>query len=366
MTPGGTPGIDCPGSLSMRSARGVPGGKHAPASAPGPLIPGGAPGRLAGATARPGSGDGRRLSDEPSIDEPAPSRSQQVGPHASIRCRCHVRVRLFTDERDREGNPRRASTGRVDVPDQRRASALTGAAELETAEEAADFQSLRPRLFGIAYRMLGRVADAEDVVQDVWVRWHGADRARVRDRVAFLVTITTRVALNVAGSARARREIPVDRWLPERVPTCHDPTLVAERSADLENAVQLLLERLSPIERAVFVLREAFEYPFRDIADALEISASNARQLGRRARVHLTEQRHQRARPAEADQLFTAFLDAARAGDVAGLQHMLVNDVVSHSDRQVRTSHPPFVAAGCGAACGRRAAAVRLPATQVS
>ena len=250
-------------------------------------------------------------------------------------------------------------------PDQRRAGALTGAAELETAEEAADFQSLRPRLFGIAYRMLGRVADAEDVVQDVWVRWHGADRARVRDRVAFLVTITMRVALNVAGSARARREIPVDRWLPERVPTCHDPTLVAERSADLENAVQLLLERLSPKERAVFVLREAFEYPFREIAEALEISEANARQLGRRARAHLAEPRHC-DRPAEADQLFTAFLGAARAGDMASLQHVLVNDVISHSDRHVRTRHAPLVAAGCGATRGLQTAAVPLSAMRVS
>ena len=200
------------------------------------------------------------------------------------------------------------------APGQRRADVVIGLKALGAAEEAADFQSIRPRLFGIAYQMLGRAADAEDVVQDVWVRWHGADRAQVRDRTAFLVTITTRTALNVVTSARARREVPVDRWLPEQVPACHDPTLAAERSADLEAAIRLLLERLSPIERAVFVLREAFEYPFRDIADALEISESNTRQLGRRARSHLTEQRHQRARPAEADQLFTAFLDAARAG----------------------------------------------------
>ena len=264
------------------------------------------------------------------------------------------------------GRATRGAHPPVASPDQRRAGALTGAAALEAAEEAADFQSLRPRLFGIAYRMLGRVADAEDVVQDVWVRWHGADRARVRDRVAFLVTITTRVALNVAGSARARREIPVDRWLPERVPTCHDPTLVAERSADLENAVQLLLERLSPKERAVFVLREAFEYPFREIAEALEISEANARQLGRRARAHLAEQRHECDRPAEADRLFTAFLGAARAGDVASLQHVLVSDVSSHSDRHVRTRHAPLVAVGCGATRGLQTAAVLLSAMRVA
>jgi RNA polymerase sigma factor (sigma-70 family) len=204
-----------------------------------------------------------------------------------------------------------------------------------SSPEAADFQSIRPRLFGIAYQMLGRVADAEDVVQDVWVRWHCADQAQVRDRVAFLVTITTRVALNVVTSAHVRREIPVDRWCAERVPARADPTLAAERSADLEAAIRLLLERLSPAERAVFVLREAFEYPFRDIADALEINEANARQLGRRARAHLTEQRHRCDRTANADRFYAAFLGAARAGDVAGLQQVLVDDVVSRPAAQV-------------------------------
>src|SRR5687768_17815473 len=93
--------------------------------------------------------------------------------------------------------------------------AMTDLPVAETAEAAADFESVRSRLFGIAYQMLGGAADAEDVVQDVWVRWQGADRALVRDRVAFLVTITTRVALNVATSARARREISADVWLPQ-------------------------------------------------------------------------------------------------------------------------------------------------------
>lgn len=155
-------------------------------------------------------------------------------------------------------------------------------------EEAADFQCIRPRLFGIAYRVLGRTADAEDVVQDVWLRWQGTDRARVNDRVAFLVTITTRVALNVAVSAAVRREVAVGRCLPERTPASDDPAQAAERSEDLADAVRLLLQRLSPTERAVFVLREAFGYRFREIAETLAISNVNARQLGRRARAHLT------------------------------------------------------------------------------
>jgi RNA polymerase sigma factor (sigma-70 family) len=202
-----------------------------------------------------------------------------------------------------------------------------------TAEEAADFHSLRSRLFGIAYRLLGRVTDAEDVVQDVWIRWQGADREQVHDRVAFLVKITTRLAMNVAVSARSRREVSVDSWFPARAVSAEDPTVAAERSADLEQAVLLLLQRLSPIERAVFVLREAFDYPFRDVAEALGISEANARQLGRRARLHLAEHRpvpvHQGAR----DRLLRAFVDAAQAGAVARLEHLLA------ADAQARPEH---------------------------
>jgi len=201
-----------------------------------------------------------------------------------------------------------------------------------TAEEAADFQSVRSRLFGIAYRLLGRVSDAEDVVQDVWVRWQSADRARVHDRVAFLVKITTRLALNVAVSARTRREVSVDNWLPARALTSADPTVAAEQSADLEQAVHLLLQRLSPVERAVFVLREAFDYPFRTIAEALEISEANARQLGRRARMHLAEQRHATVDRAAGDRLLRAFLDAAHVGAVARLENLLTADALSPAE----------------------------------
>jgi RNA polymerase sigma factor (sigma-70 family) len=201
------------------------------------------------------------------------------------------------------------------------------------AQEAADFEDVRPRLFGIAYRLLGRVTDAEDVVQDVWVRWQGADRAQVRDRVAFLVKITTRLALNVAVSARTRREISVDSWFPAQPLASENPTLEAERSADLERAVLLLLQRLSPLERAVFVLREAFDYPFRDIAGALGTSEANARQLGRRARMHLSEPGHARVPRAAHDHLLRAFLDAARIGAVAPLERLLAEDALSSRAR---------------------------------
>jgi RNA polymerase sigma factor (sigma-70 family) len=190
-------------------------------------------------------------------------------------------------------------------------------------EAIADFESVRFRLFGIAYQLLRRAADAEDVVQDVWVRWQGADQTRVRDRVAFLVTITTRIALNATTSARARREVSVGGGLPQRDLAAVDPALEAERSQALECAVQLLMQRLSPVERAVYLLRDAFDYPFRDIAQILELTEANARQLARRARNHLAEQRHNPVDPAQRHRLLDAFLDAARAGDMAHLIALL-------------------------------------------
>lgn len=212
------------------------------------------------------------------------------------------------------------------------------------AEEAAHFQSVRPRLFGIAYRMLGRAADAEDVVQDVWVRWQGADRARVNDRVAFLVKITTNVALNVVVSARFRREVTVGRQLTQWVPAADDPTLAAEHVEELEYAVRLLVQRLSPTERAVFVLREAFGYRFGEIAETLAISSANARQLSRRARTRLAERRREPVRAVECDRLLKVFLAAAQDGAVADLERVLIDDVIEHYERKV--SSPPVAAGG--------------------
>ncbi len=123
------------------------------------------------------------------------------------------------------------------------------------------FISARPRLFGIAYRMLGSAAEAEDILQDVWLRWQAADRNAVLDPPAFLATITTRLAINLAQSARLRRESYVGTWLPEPVDTANDPCLGAERGEAVEFAVLLLLETLSPTERAAYILREAFDYP---------------------------------------------------------------------------------------------------------
>ena len=209
---------------------------------------------------------------------------------------------------------------------------------------AADFASVRSRLFGIAYQMLGGAADAEDVVQDVWVRWQGTDRAQVRDPVAFLVTVTTRVALNAATSARARREVSIGGWLPERGVAALDPALGVERTEALELAVQVLVERLSPLERAVYVLREAFDYPFRDIAHVLDLSEANARQLARRARTHIAGERRNEFDPAERDGLLDAFLDAARAGDMARLIGLLAGAVLVPSGPGGRISTRPLSA----------------------
>ena len=201
----------------------------------------------------------------------------------------------------------------------------------EVTEAAAEFELLRSRLFGIACQVLGGAADAEDIVQEVWVRWQAAERSRVHDRPAFLVTITTRLALNAATSARARREISTGDEPPRDVaPT---GSVVDTVSGEvLESALVLLVDRLSAVERAVYLLREAFDYPFRTIAEALEISEANARQLGRRARMHLAEQRHATVDRAAGDRLLRAFLDAAHVGAVARLENLLTADALSPAE----------------------------------
>jgi RNA polymerase sigma factor (sigma-70 family) len=149
----------------------------------------------------------------------------------------------------------------------------------------------RPRLFGIAYRTLGSAAEAEDLVQDVWLRWQTTDRTVVLDAPAFLATMTTRLAINLTQSARSRHETYIGTWLPEPVDTGDDPYLGAERGEALEFAVLLLLEKLSPTERAAYVLREAFDYPYQQIADILKLTGANTRQFVTRARTHIADGR---------------------------------------------------------------------------
>jgi RNA polymerase sigma factor (sigma-70 family) len=185
------------------------------------------------------------------------------------------------------------------------------------------FMSVRPRLFGIAYRMLGSAAEAEDIVQDVWVRWQTADRSRVRDAAAFLVTTATRLAINVMQSARSRRETYVGGWLPEPVDTSADPRLRAERGQALACGVLLLLATLTPTERAAYILREAFDYPYRDIANVLRLEEANARQVVTRARQHVASGRRIPVNSGEQRRLLEAFIAAAQYGDVTGLEGSL-------------------------------------------
>ena len=192
--------------------------------------------------------------------------------------------------------------------------------------DAASFHTVRPRLFGIAYRVLGSATDADDVVQDAWIRWQGADRSKVRDAAAFLAATTTRLAINVGRSAHARREISAEPRRVEPVDAGADPSLDAEQHEALELALRALLEKLSPTERAAYVLREAFDYPYRRIAELLELSEVNARQLVTRARRRLAGEHRRPVASSEHQRLLDAFVAAAQSGDVGALEHLLAGD----------------------------------------
>jgi RNA polymerase sigma-70 factor (ECF subfamily) len=191
-------------------------------------------------------------------------------------------------------------------------------------------QELRGLAFAVAYRMLGSVAEAEDVTQEALLRLH--DASGVENPEAFLTTVTTRLAIDVLRSARVRRETYTGSWLPE--PLVEDDT---ERRVENEEAVSLaflvLLERLNPDERAVLVLRESFDYEYADIAEILGISAANARQILSRARRRVADERPRfDPDPGERRALAARFLDAARNGDMEGLVAMLAPDALMVGD----------------------------------
>ncbi|MFD4572480.1 RNA polymerase sigma-70 factor [Streptomyces sp. NPDC058417] len=194
------------------------------------------------------------------------------------------------------------------------------------------FEEHRAFLLGVAYRMLGRVADAEDVVQDAWLRWSADDRSDVREPRAYLVRVTTRLALDRLARIRTRNEAYVGPWLPEPYVTDFGDTVqdTAERAVLTDSvslAVLVVLESLSPLERAVFVLREAFGYPFAEIAAVLDRSESAVRQLAGRARRHVDERRPRYdVDPAQRRALTERFLAAAGDGDLAGLMALLAPD----------------------------------------
>lgn len=203
----------------------------------------------------------------------------------------------------------------------------------------AAFSAVRGRLFGIAYRILGSAAEAEDVVQETWVRWQLCDRGSVREPAAFLATTATRLAINVLSSARVRRETYIGPWLPTPVDTSADPALGAERDEALHFATLLMMERLTPTERAAYVLREAFDYPYDRIAEIVESSPAAARQLVSRARKHLAHADGRHASRNSHLVFLRAFLDAARSGDTGRLETLLAADVVSYTDGGGKVRH---------------------------
>ena len=208
---------------------------------------------------------------------------------------------------------------------------------MTTTDPSATFEPHRRRLLGLAYRMLGSMAEAEDAVQEAYLRWHDTDRRRIGDARAFLMTTTTRICLDVLKSARQRREEYVGPWLPDPITdtAALAPDAQTELAEDLSVALLLALDRLSALERAAFLLHDVFDYSFAQVADALGRTEAACRQLASRARTRVREARPAGAIPARAPaasvdpkhaQLLSAFLTASRSGDLATLRQMLATD----------------------------------------
>lgn len=203
------------------------------------------------------------------------------------------------------------------------------AGAVENDDGLSTFVAIRQRLFGVAYRMLGTASAAEDILQDVWLRWQFAIRSAVENPPAFLAMTTARLCINLVQSARSRRETSVGTWLPEPVDTSSDPESGAERNESLNLAVLVLLEKLSSAERGAYILREAFDYSYRQIADVLHMEEANTRQLVARARKHLVDRRRRPVTSGEQQRLLHAFVAAARKGDMAALEELCWRDVRS-------------------------------------
>jgi RNA polymerase sigma-70 factor, ECF subfamily len=195
---------------------------------------------------------------------------------------------------------------------------------------------LRPLLFSIAYRMIGSVSEAEDIVQEAFLRYHRAQPADVENPKAYLSAVTTRLAIDHLRSARARREEYVGPWLPEPLLSdegAGDPSAQAELADSLSLAFLVLLERLSPVERAAFLLREVFAYPYDEIAEVIGKSEANARQLVSRARRHVDDERPRfDVSREEHEELTDRFLEATQSGDTEGLMALLADDVYTYTD----------------------------------
>lgn len=203
-------------------------------------------------------------------------------------------------------------------------------------DPSASFEPHRRSLLGLAYRMLGSMAEAEDAVQEAYLRWHDTDRAAVQNPRAFLAATATRICLDVLKSARVRREAYVGPWLPDPVTdtTSLAPDAQTELAEDLSVALLLALDRLSPLERAAFLLHDVFDYSFAQVAEALGRSEEACRQLASRARARIRRARPAGDLPARAAgtidpkhaELLSAFITASRSGDVAALTRLLASD----------------------------------------
>jgi len=195
------------------------------------------------------------------------------------------------------------------------------------------FEAHRRYLSQLAYRMLGSVSDAEDIVQDAWLRWNEASREEVLDPRAYLARIVTRLCLDQMKSARRRRELYVGAWLPEPLIETLGAANSLDDDLDVPIALMVALERLSPLERAAFLLRDIFDVEFSEIARMLERSESTCRQLASRARQHVQQDKvRHRVSPADAERYAKAFFEASHGADPHALQSLLARDVVLHSD----------------------------------
>lgn len=206
---------------------------------------------------------------------------------------------------------------------------ISASEEGATIDPATAFRPLRSRLVGIAYRMLGSVADAEDIVQDAYARWHATDRSEIRDPAAYLARVVTHLCLDHLKSARVRRESYVGPWLPA-------PLIETPEGGDTEDVslvLMLALERLSPLERAAFLLHDVFGLSFDEIAGTLGREASACRQLATRARRHVREARPRYVlKSDEGLRIADAFFEASRTGDTDALRQLLAEDVVAYTD----------------------------------
>lgn len=221
----------------------------------------------------------------------------------------------------------------------------------ETPGRLATFGQYRSLLFSIAYRMLGSVADAEDILQESFIRFQQSAETEIRSPRAFLVTIVSRLCLNHLQSARVQREEYVGQWLPEPVMTDpgSDPFGIVKIDESLSLAFLLLLERLTPVERAVFLLREVFEYEYADVAAVLGQSEVNCRQILRRARQHVSAARPRFQAPeGKQNDLLQRFLEAAGTGDMEGIVALLAKDVVLRSDGGGKGIAVPNTICGAG------------------